>query len=81
MKFSAIFVSVNIAATIPLTVAVSAQAAEPVSAEKGSWLKSSMASMDTSVNQKKTALHAGARLSLSRPTADANGRVTFNPTA
>ncbi|HEY9784967.1 MAG TPA: hypothetical protein V6D17_06150 [Candidatus Obscuribacterales bacterium] len=77
MKLSAIFLSVNIAATIPLAACQMASAAEEGMAETSDWLKSSLTSI-------KKNSHAGTlergkkrKVSLSEPAID-NGDAAFS---
>jgi hypothetical protein len=72
MKLSVILVSVNIAATLPLAVATGASAQEQAKSDTAAWLKSSLASLDTTVNQKKQT-KSGKKISYSTPTADNSG--------
>jgi hypothetical protein len=70
MKLSAIFVSVNIAATIPLVAQGAAQAAEEAKSDRADWLKSSLASMDQPPPSIKQVARIGnKKLSLSAPAA------------
>lgn len=71
MKLSAIFVSVNLAATLPVASAGAVFAADAAKSDKANWLKSSLASLDTAANHKKG--ERSAKLSYSVPTADITG--------
>jgi hypothetical protein len=75
MKFSVLLVSVNIAATLPLAVAGSALANDGASSDKVDWLKSSLASLDTSASQKKP---RARKISYSQPTPDINGKLVLH---
>lgn len=61
MKLSAILVSVNIAATIPVAMCQMAQASEEGSKETGDWLKSSLAALEKSSSRKAVVTTKGKR--------------------
>lgn len=71
MKFSAILVSVNLAATLPVAVATAANAADEPKSETANFLKSSLASAKPAKN---SALR-GRKLSYSTPVHDTVGSV------
>ncbi len=80
MKLSAIFVSVNIAATLPVAIAGAAFASDEAKSDKANWLKSSLASLDTSANHKKTAHSAKMSYSVPAPEASLHsGGVKLRP--
>lgn len=66
MKLSAILVSVNIVATVP----VAAQAAEEAVSDKAEWLKQNLAAID------KTGKAASSKISLSDPGVSARAKGT-----